>query len=618
MKSKLLVWGLLLAGTSALGQSDRWQQRAKYQMHVDFDVTTHRYKGTQKLVYTNNSPDTLKKVFYHLYLNAFQPGSQMDVRSRTISDPDPRVKDRISKLSPNEIGYEKVLSLKQNGKSLQSHVEGTILEVTLAEPILPKTQHTFDLEFEAQVPVQIRRTGRNNSEGIDYSMAQWYPKMAEYDYEGWHANPYIAREFYGIWGDFDVKITLDAAYTIAASGYLQNPDKIGHGYSQKEVKHKSGDKLTWHFIAPEVHDFMWAADRGYQHDIVKVDDNLDLHFFYQTDTLANVWREMEPLAVKAFQIMNEKFGRYPYKQYSFIQGGDGGMEYPMATLIMGRQKLGPLTSVAVHESIHSWFQGLLGTNESKYSWMDEGFTTYAENYVMSRLFVSKNDPQAKSTTSYRALVKSGLEEPMTTHSDHYNTNRAYSVAAYSKGAVFLNQLGYIIGEDKLEKGMKRYFNEWKFKHPNPTDLKRILEKESGLELDWYFEHFVGTTKTIDYAVKEVIPAGGKSQVVLERIGQMPMPLDVVVTYRDGSMENFYIPMDLMRGEKSEKIYPKTTLLGDWGWTYPEYSFVIGKDVAEIQRVVIDPSGRMADIDLDNNSYPSLIKEIPRFKGEKIQ
>ncbi|MCE7040703.1 M1 family metallopeptidase [Dyadobacter sp. CY312] len=599
-------------------QSDRWQQRAKYEMNIDFDAQKHQYKGTQKLVYTNNSPDTLIKVFYHLYLNAFQPGSQMDVRSRTIADPDARVKDRISKLSPSEIGYEKILSLKQNGKPLKYQVVGTILEVTLADKILPKTQHTFDLQFEAQVPLQIRRTGRNNSEGIDYSMAQWYPKMCEYDYEGWHSNPYIAREFHGIWGDFDVKITLDASYVVAATGYLQNPDKIGYGYSKKDVKHKAGEKLTWHFVAPEVHDFVWAADPDYKHDVVKVDDKLALHFFYQGDSLSRVWKEMQPMAVQAFKIMNEKFGRYPYKQYSIIQGGDGGMEYPMATLITGRLTLPALVSVTVHESIHSWFQMILGTNESKYGWMDEGFTTYAQNIVMAELFPTKLDPQRGSTASYRSLVKSGLEEPLTTHADHFNTNRAYSVASYSKGAVFLNQLGYIIGKEKLETGMKRYFNEWKFKHPNPTDLKRIMEKESGLELDWYWENFVGTTKTIGYGIKEVVSIGGKTDVVLAREGQIPMPLDVVVSYKDGSQENFYIPLEIMRGEKSESLYSKTTLLADWGWTYPEYTFTIDKNLADIERIVIDPSQRMADINPDDNVYPSLPKELPRLKGEKVQ
>ncbi len=618
MKFKLSVLMLVALAFRVSAQSDRWQQRAKYQMEIDFDAVKHQYKGTQKLVYTNNSPDTLQKVFYHLYLNAFRPGSQMDVRSRSISDPDARVKDRISKLAPSEIGYEKVLSLKQNGKALKYEVVGTILEVTLNEKILPKSNHTFEMEFEAQVPLQIRRTGRANAEGIDYSMAQWYPKMSEYDYEGWHANPYIGREFYGIWGDFDVKITMDAAYTIAGTGYLQNPDKIGHGYSKKNVTHKPGERLTWHFIAPEVHDFMWAADRDYQHDVVKVDDNLDLHFFYQTDTLANVWKQMEPLAVRSFKIMNEQFGRYPYKQYSIIQGGDGGMEYPMATLITGRLNLHALTSVTVHESIHSWFQGILGTNESKYPWMDEGFTTYAQNIVMGELFPAKGDPQRGATTSYRALVKSGAEEPLTTHADHYNTNKAYSIASYNKGAVFLNQLNYIMGKETFQRGMKRYFNEWKFKHPNPTDLKRIMEKESGLELDWFWENFVGTTKTIDYTIREVVANAGKTDVVLERLGQMPMPLDVVVSYKDGTQEDFYIPLEIMRGEKNEKLYAKTTQLADWGWTYPEYSFTIDRNIADVQAIAIDPSQRMADIDPDNNVWPTVSKTTPRFKATKVK
>jgi hypothetical protein len=590
MKIRLLVFVLLLAASAVTAQTNRWQQRVKYQMNIDFDVTTNRYTGSQKLTYTNNSPDTLRKVFYHLYLNAFQPGSQMDVRSRTISDPDPRVKDRISKLKPSEIGYEKVNALKQNGKALRYEVVGTILEVTLADPILPQTQHIFDMEFEAQVPVQIRRTGRNNREGIDYSMGQWYPKMSEYDYEGWHPDPYIGREFYGVWGDFDVKIKLDASYVVAATGYLQNPDKIGYGYSKNEVKHQRGDKLTWHFVAPEVHDFVWAADRDYLHDVVKFDDNLDLHFFYQPDSSSTVWKEMQAKAVRTFKIMNEKVGKYPYKQYSIIQGGDGGMEYPMATLIMGKQKIGALTEAAVHESIHSWFQMMLATNESKYSWMDEGFTTYYENIVMGELFRFPLDPQTESTASYVKLANSGLEEPLSTHADHFNTNLAYSIASYSKGAVFLNQLGYIIGKEKLESGMKKYFNEWKYRHPNPNDLKRIMEKESGLELDWYWEDFIGTTKTIDYNIKTVTANQATTDLVIERIGQMPMPLDIRVNYKNGTSENFYIPLETMRGVKSEQVDSKITLLTDWGWTYPEYSFVINKNIADIQRIIIDQSG----------------------------
>ncbi|NUO02857.1 MAG: M1 family peptidase, partial [Saprospiraceae bacterium] len=176
---------LLLNPVLLVGQPDRWQQAVNYKMDIDFDVRTHRFEGEQELTYFNNSPDTLYRVFYHLYFNAFQPGSMMDMRSRTIPDPDGRVGDRISKLKPDEIGYHNILSLKQNGKKVSYKVVETILEVTLAEPIMPGSRTVFDMEFESQVPVQIRRSGRDNKEGIDYSMAQWYPKMCEYDYQGW-------------------------------------------------------------------------------------------------------------------------------------------------------------------------------------------------------------------------------------------------------------------------------------------------------------------------------------------------------------------------------------------------------------------------------------------------
>ena len=207
MKKHILILTIFLANF-AMGQS-YWQQKVSYTMDIDFDDTKHQFKGTQTLVYTNNSPDELDKVFYHLYFNAFQPESMMDVRSRTIKDPDSRVGDRISKLKPEEMGYQKINSLKMNGRKVNYTIVGTILEVELKKTIKPGESVTFDMDFEAQVPIQIRRSGRNSKEGVDYSMTQWYPKMSEYDREGWHANPYVGREFHGVWGDFDMTIHMN-------------------------------------------------------------------------------------------------------------------------------------------------------------------------------------------------------------------------------------------------------------------------------------------------------------------------------------------------------------------------------------------------------------------------
>lgn len=595
---------LMVASAGVFAQTGRFQQAANYQMDVDMDVKTNQYKGTQVLIYTNNSPDTLDRVFYHLYYNAFQPGSMMDERSRSISDPDRRVGDRISKLKPEEIGYLRVSSLTMNGKNVDYKEVGTILEVELTEPILPNSDAKFEMSFNGQVPIQIRRSGRDSGEGVRYSMSQWYPKMSEYDEQGWHANPYIGREFYGIWGDFDVKITIDKTYVIGGTGYLQNPNEIGHGYEDAGVKvaPAKGENLTWHFKAPHVHDFMWAADPKYRHDKFLMENGITVHHLYipSPESTEN-WVKLMDYTPKAIEFMSEHFGQYPYKQYSVIQGGDGGMEYPMATLVTGGRNLNGLVGVMIHELGHSWYQGVIATNEALYPWMDEGFTSYAAALTSSAIFRPSEDPLRGSYAGYYRLASSGKEEPMSTHSDHYNTNGAYSAAAYSKGAVFMAQMGYIIGEEARDKGIHSYFDKWSFKHPNVNDYIRIMEKESGLELDWYKEYFVYTTKTIDYAIKAVKAQGEGTEITLERIGLMPMPIDLMITYKDGTSEMVYLPLEIMRGEKSpEAGAPIRVLSQDWPWTNLTKTITVNKKSDMIKSIEIDPSKRLADINQENN------------------
>lgn len=595
---------LFVIGSPLSAQTGRFQQAVDYKMEVAMDVNSNQYQGKQKLAYTNNSPDTLTRVFYHLYYNAFQPGSMMDIRSRTIADPDRRVGDRISKLKPNEIGYLHTKSLTMNGKPVQFKEVETILEVTLPDPILPNTTVIFDMEFEGQVPLQIRRSGRDSDEGVRYSMSQWYPKMANYDEQGWHANPYIGREFYGIWGDFDVKITIDKTYVLGGTGYLQNPNEIGHGYEDEgvTVPAPQGNTLTWHFVAPKVHDFMWGADPKYKHDKMQMENGITVHHFYipGPKTTEN-WEKLKEFTPKAINFLSENFGQYPYKQFSVVQGGDGGMEYAMSTLVTGERPLPSLVGVMVHELAHSWFHGVLASNESLYPWMDEGFTSYATNLAMANIFQANANPHRGSYAGYYRLALSGLEEPMSTHADHYHTNQAYGSAAYSKGAVFLAQLGYVLGEEVRNRGMLRYWDTWQFKHPNVNDLIRVMEKESGMELDWYKEYFVFTTKKIDYAIKEVKANGINTEITLERIGLMPMPIDLVITYKDGSQESIYLPLVIMRGEKAQESFtPKRIHTETWPWTNLTKSLIISKPFGTIKSVEIDPTKRLADVQQENN------------------
>ena len=612
MKHLQLFFLTALAGFSFIQAQDScdWQQHVDYTMDVDMDVKTYQYTGTQKLVYTNNSPDELGRVFYHLYFNAFQPGSEMDIRLQNIKDPDKRMMDgdqsRIASLSESEMGYLHALAVTQDGQPVTFKEEGTILVVDLAKPIPSGGKTTLEMTFKGQVPLQIRRSGRNSRENVALSMSQWYPKLSEYDFEGWHPNPYIAREFHGVWGDFDVKITLDKEYTVGGTGYLQNPDEIGHGYEAPGTKVKTkGKTLTWHFVAPQVHDFMWAADPEYIHDTLEMEDGPTLHFLYKNNPeFVENWKKLQPKTAEAMTFFSKNIGKYPYKQYSVVQGGDGGMEYAMSTLITGGREYGSLVGVMVHEMAHSWFQHVLATNESEHAWMDEGFTSFISSLCMNEIMEqNKQNPFEGSYKGYFALVNSGLEMPQTTHSDRYTTNFAYGIAAYSKGSIFLSQLGYIIGQDKLMETIHKYFEDFKFKHPTPNDIKRTAEKVSGMELNWYLTDWTMTTNTIDYGIKSVDAEGDKTKVSLERIGEMPMPLDILVVGEDGTQETYYIPLRMMFGEK-ENPYSnlKRTVLDNWAWAYPSYEFTINMPKDNIKAIVIDPSQLMADVDGENNVY----------------
>lgn len=604
--------------SAAMAQPDRWQQRIKYNIDVQMNVEKNQFAGTEKIEYTNNSPDTLDRIFFHTYWNAFQPNSMMDVRSRELGktvlgvtpsgaevhDWDARVTDRISKLQPDEIGYQNVKSVVINNQPQQLIEHETILEVKLSKPILPHTTTPITVTFAAQVPVQIRRSGRDNAEGIRYSMSQWYPKMVEYDYQGWNANPYVAREFYGVWGDYDVNITIDKHYMLAATGTLQNAAEIGYGYTGGATATKiapvqnASPTLTWHFVAQNVHDFVWAADTAYT--IIKRQTANGGPLLYivhkKVDSVEDRWQKVADTVQMAYPYIAKTFGPYPYKNYSFIQGGDGGMEYPMATLIKNASVV-----TAIHEWMHSWYQGMMGTNESLYPWMDEGFTTYAENRILGYL---RKDPDfwfADIYERYLRLVRSGFEEPMGTHADHYNTNYAYSQAAYTKGCVFMEQLGYIVGQQTLDKILLEYYKTWRFKHPNPNDFIRIAEKESNMELDWYKEYWVYTTKTIDYALGNTdTDSSGNAVITLKRVGLMPMPIDVLVTYRDGTKELHYVPMNLMYGTKKAEDSTAFIQHPEWKWTHPEYALTIKHKVQDIKEIEIDPSQRLADVNRINN------------------
>ena len=594
---KFLFFALVF--TLSINGQNSWQQNANYKIYIDVDVKKNTFKGSQEVLYTNNSPDALNKVFFHLYFNAFRPESDMAERLNNGDDNNRRFDVNIKDLEPHEYGQLKVNNLKQDGLNIDSFVSDTILEVTLTNPILPGESSLFTMNFNGQIPITIRRAGRDSPMGVKYSMAQWYPKISEYDYEGWNTAPYTGREFHGVWGDFDVTIKIDKDFIVAASGYIQETDP-----NNNKLGYLSGKKRVWNFKAPKVHDFTWAADSEYIHDIYPGPNGVKLNFYYKNDPkiIAN-WKTLQPVTAELMDFFNNYIGEYPYEQYSVVQGGDGGMEYSMLTLLNYGEELIPLISVTSHELAHAWFQGVLATNEMNHAWMDEGSASYFGELAESHVFNIDFHPifTERPYQDYISLATSGQEMPLATNANRFKFNRAYEDAAYDKGFVFLSQLNYIIGEKAFEKTIKNYFDKYKFTHPLPNDLRRVAEQSSGILLNWYLTDWTQTTNQIDYAIKNVESRKKKSVITLERIGLMPMPLEILVRYKDGNEEFYYIPISLMRGEKSKPEYAdKWIQLEDWSWAYKKYEFEIKSKMESIKSIDINPTGLLADVDTSNN------------------
>ncbi len=604
-KSAAILFAFIISQFHAQ-QGAYYQQSAKYKMDIDVNAEKFTYQGNQTLEYTNNSPDELNVVYFHLYWNAFKPNSMMDQRvAGQGKNGDSRLqKDGISRLASipkDQEGAQNIHWIKQNGKALKFEVQETIMKVYLAEPIKPNSTTIFTMDWDAVIPQQIRRSGRNNKEGVDMTMTQWYPKIAEYDYDGWATFDYIGREFHAPFSDFDVTIKINKDYVVGAGGILENPTEV-KGYDANAKIKAEKNKATWKWTAKNMLDFAWSADRDYVVKSFDVPQGPKVFLVYQNNEKTKVWEQAQPYVTKYFQLMNSHFGKYVYPTYAFIQGGDGGMEYGMCTMILGEAKdIKGLMGLMAHEGAHSWYQQMLATNESMRPWMDEGFTSYAENYVMYQLFPEDlPNPFAHSLDAYRNFIKKGIEEPAVWLGDHHDNGTAYTYASYVKGELYLVQLGYIIGEQNLAEILKQYYDQWSMKHPSDRDFLHIAQKVSGMDLKWFQNYWINTTKTIDYGIKDVKYEAKSTTITLVNNGQVPMPIDFSIITADKKIVNYQIPMNMTHTWKEKDIYGDFKTMAYWPWTQKEYSITVPYTKSQLSAVGIDFSQRMADINLQDN------------------
>lgn len=606
-KSFIILFAFVISQFQAQ-QNAYYQQAAQYKMDIDVNAEQFTYKGNQTLNYSNNSPDELNVVYFHLYWNAFKPNSMMDQRVASQGkNGDSRLqKDGISRLASipkNEEGAQNIHWIKQNGKELKFEIQETVMKVYLNESIKPNSKTTFTMEWDAVIPQQIRRSGRNNREGVDMTMTQWYPKIAEYDYDGWATFDYIGREFHAPFADFDVTIKINKDYVVGAGGTLLNPKEV-KGYDASAQIKADQNKVTWKWTAKNMLDFAWAADKDYSVESFDVPQGPKVYFVYLKNDKTKAWGEAKPYVTKYFQIMNSKFGKYAYPSYAFIQGGDGGMEYGMCTMILGEAKnIEDLMGLMAHEGSHSWYQQMLATNEPVRPWMDEGFTSYAESYVMHQLFPPKdNRPNAfvEKIDAYRKFLKKQIEEPAVWLGDHHDNGTSYSYASYVKGELYLVQLGYIVGEENLSKIMTEYFKEWSMKHPTDRDFLHIAQKVSGMDLKWFHHYWINTTKTIDYGIKDVQYGNTSTTITLVNNSQVPMPIDLSVITADNKMVNYQIPLNMTHTWKTKDAFGEFTTLKYWPWTQKEYTLTIPYNKSQLRVLGIDFSHRLADVNPEDN------------------
>jgi hypothetical protein len=631
----LPVLALLLGPAAVAQQAAPWQQEVAYDMDIHLAADRHQLTGTQRLVYTNNSPDTLRQVFYHLYFNAFQPTSMMAERNRHLPDPDRRVVPRIFELGPDEIGWYDIRSLSQDGESVPFDVDDTVMRVDV-RPIPPGASTTFEMTFRAQVPLQTRRSGRDSREGIDFTMTQWYPKMAAYDDIGWHADPYVGREFYAPFGTFDVRLTLPADYVVGATGVLQNPEAVGHGYdrapgaglaSASPAPGPDGtppDSLTWHFRAENVHDFAWTADPDYLHvqhlvsDVPGRAEPVRLHFLFQPD-VAETWAALPEQTAELLRFFSAQYGPYAYPQFTVAQGGDGGMEYPMFTAITGRRSPRSLLGVTAHEFAHMWFYGMVATNENDFAWMDEGFTSFA-SHAGSAHVLSEGTAGPVSYAYVRERIATlqllGLYERPNKPADWFDTNLAYGGASYTAGAALADLLGYVIGDAERDAFLREYVARYTFGHPYPADVMSVAQDVSGLQLDWLFEQFLTGAVRYDYGVDDLTAEptadGVRSTIRLRRHEPGVLPVDVWLRYDHGTEEMVTVPLSVMEGHKP--VPPDWTVAEPWAWTTPTYDLVVERP-SRVVEAVVDPERRMLDLDPSNNRVLRGGPDVPReFAG----
>ena len=602
---------LLREGSGRPGPS-YWQQRADYTIAVSLDTATHTIAGRETIRYTNRSPDTLRYLWLQLDQNLFRD----DSRGALLNPPDARfaargfhggfVLDRVESVRPS--GRQTVRRI------LKTIEDGTVMRVELDRPLPPRGVTSLEIGYSFQVPEHgADRMGREQfPEGWLYEIAQWYPRLAVYDdVRGWNTEQYLGQgEFYLEYGDIDFAITVPRGFIVAATGRLTNPlqvltaqqrerlaralhsDSTVAIIAKNEVRQAttrpagSGATLTWRFSAQNVRDVAWAAAPNFIWDASGWNGILMQSFY--PPVADSIWRESTRMVRHSIQHYSEKWFQYPYPTAINVNGPVGGMEYPMLVFCANRRSREGLFGVTTHELGHQWFPMIVGSNERLYAWMDEGFNTFINIYSTRTYFPNQAGLRTRGQAEQWAqFAASGRDEPGITPADRV-TPELLGQVAYNKPATGLYLLRHaILDSTRFDAAFREYIKRWAFKHPTPADFFRSMEDGVGEDLSYFWRGWFLRTDVVDQAVDSVRTVKDSTgttytAIYLASPGGLPMPVDLRLTFADGSVENTRLPVEAwFQGNRFTyvRVFPK-----------------------ELVKVEIDPDKNFPDVRRQNNVW----------------
>jgi hypothetical protein len=543
-------------GANGAPGPDYWQQRSDYRISAALDTTSRSISGSVQIHYSNNSPDTLRYVWLQLDQNLYRPGSEGSMLFQA---------DSRWGVRGFQGGYD-LRNVRVNGKAVTPRVHDTMMQLVLPQTLRPRGgTANITMEFKFRVPEH--GSDRMGRDGPLYEIAQWYPRMAVYDdVTGWNTDLYLGQgEFYLEYGDIDFSVTVPAGYTVAASGILQNPGEVltpdqrtrlaraGKtesvipviGVSEAKPRPIPGTK-TWQFRAEKVRDVAWAAAPDFRWDATSWNGVL-AQAYYQWPKAGKAWEAAAEQTQWTIRHYSETFFPFPYPQATSVAGPVGGMEYPMFVMVAAGEDSMSLFSTINHEHGHEWFPMIVGSNERRYPWMDEGFNTYINTFG-KELRWRDTVMIGSMLDNWKSAVDAGIDVPMMTAADDVPA-AALGAVAYRKPAVLLITLrNQIVGPQLFDAAFKEYIRNWAFKHPTPADFFRTIENAGGMDLSWYWREFWYTTDLLDVGIDSVTQRQqeGETQVVvsLRRSTSVVFPVRLRLKYASGATGDFSLPVNI--------------------------------------------------------------------------